>query len=54
MIARTFLLRHCNLSNRVFSENEINVLEKALDFAPIHQKNNEPQLHKDFEEFCRH
>ena len=42
-----------NLSNRVLSENEIKVLEKGLDFAPIQRKVNEPELRKDFEEFCR-
>ena len=35
------------------SEEEIKVLEKGLDFAPIQRKINEPELHKDFEEFCR-
>ena len=33
-----------NLSNRVLSEN--------LDFAPIQRKISEPELRKDFEEFC--
>ena len=42
-----------NLSSRILSENEIKVLEKGLDFAPIKWKINEPELHKDFEEFCR-
>ena len=42
-----------NLSNRVLSENKIKLLEKGLDFAPIHRKINEPELRKDFEEFCR-
>ena len=35
------------------SEEEIKVLEKGLDFAPIQRKINEPELGKDFEEFCR-
>ena len=43
-----------NASNRVLSVNEIKVLEKCLDFAPIQQKINETDLRKDFEEFCRH
>ena len=42
-----------NLSNRVLSENEIKVLEKGLDFAPTQRKIDEPELRKDFEEFCR-
>ena len=28
-------------------------LQKGLDFAPIQRKVNEPELCKDFEEFCR-
>ena len=43
-----------NLSNRVLSDNEIKVLEKGLDFAPIQRKINEPELRSDFGEFCRH
>ena len=30
-----------------------NILEKGLDFAPIQNKINEPELRKDFEEFSR-
>ena len=41
------------LSKKVSSETEINVLEKGLDFAPIQNKINEPELRKDFEEFFR-
>ena len=41
-----------NLSGRVLSESEIKVLEKGLDFAPLQRKVNEPELRKDFEEFC--
>ena len=37
-----------NLSNRVFSDHEIKVLEKGLDFAPIQRKINEPELRSDF------
>ena len=37
-----------NLSNRVLSDNEIKVLEKGLDFAPIQRKINEPELRSDF------
>ena len=42
-----------NLSSRALSEDEIRVLEKGLDFAPIQRKVNEPELRRDFEEFCR-
>ena len=42
-----------NLNNRVLSENEIRVLEKGFDLAPIQRKINEFELRKDFEEFCR-
>ena len=41
-----------NLNQRVLSEDEIKVLEKGLDFAPIHNKVNEPELKKDFYELC--
>ena len=40
------------LSNWIFSECEVKVLEKGLDFAPIQQKMKKPELRKDFEEFC--
>ena len=42
-----------NLSQRVLSEIEIQVLEKGLDFAPIQKSINEPELRKGFEEFSR-
>ena len=42
-----------NLSQRVLSEIEIQVLEKGLDFAPIQKSINEAELRKDFEEFSR-
>ena len=35
------------------SEEELKVLEKGLDLAPIQRKINEPELRKDFEEICR-
>ena len=41
-----------NLSRKVLSESEIGVLEKGLDFAPIQNKSNEPELRRDFEQFC--
>ena len=33
-----------NLTNRVFSDNEIKFLEKGLDFSPTQRKINEPEL----------
>ena len=42
-----------NLSQRVLSKIEIQVLEKGLDFAPIQKSLNEPELRNDFEEFSR-
>ena len=42
-----------NLSSKVLTDTEINILEKGLDFAPIQNKFNQPELRKDFEEFCR-
>ena len=42
-----------NLSHRVLTETEIKVLEKGLDYVPIQKKINEPELRKDFSEFCR-
>ena len=41
------------LSNKVLSDTEIRTLEKGLDFAPIQNKINEPELRRDFKEFCR-
>ena len=42
-----------NLTSKVFTDTEINILEKGLGFAPIQNKINQPELRKDFEEFCR-
>ena len=42
-----------NLSQRVLSEVEIQVLDKRLDFAPIQRSINEPEQRKDFEDFSR-
>ena len=42
-----------NLSHRVLPDAEIRLLEKGQNFAPIQRKINEPELGKDFEEFCR-
>ena len=42
-----------NLSHRVLSDAEVKILDKGLDFALIQRKTNEPELRKDFEEFCR-
>ena len=41
-----------NLSKKVFTKTEIKVLEKGLDYAPVQDKVNEPELRSDFEEFC--
>ena len=41
-----------NLSPKILTETEIKVLEKGLDFAPVQRTLNEPELCKDFEEFC--
>ena len=37
-----------NLSNRVLTDIEIQVLEKGLDFTPIHRKINEPEFRQNF------
>ena len=42
-----------NLSNRALSDAETKVLEKELDYAPIQNKINEPELRNDFNEFCK-
>ena len=42
-----------NLSQRVLSDIEVKVLKKRLDFTPIQKSVNEPELRKDFEDFCR-
>ena len=42
-----------NISQRVLSEIEVQVLKKGLDFAPIQKTKNEPELRKDFEDFSR-
>jgi len=42
-----------NLSKRDLTNTEIKVLDKGLDFAPIQNKINEPELRKDFESFAR-
>ena len=42
-----------NLSRRVLTEIGIKILEKGLDYAPIQNKINEPEVKQDFEEFCR-
>ena len=34
-------------------ETVFKVLEKGLDYAPIQNKINEPELRNDFSEFCR-
>ena len=42
-----------NVSNNVLGDTEIRALEKGLDFAPIQNKVNEPELRRDFKEFCQ-
>ena len=42
-----------NINRRVLSEDEIKVLEKGLNFASNQKKVNQPELKKDFDEFCR-
>ena len=42
-----------NLSRKVLTDSGIKVLEKALDYASIQSKINEPELRNEFEEFCR-
>ena len=42
-----------NLSKKVLTNIEIKVIEKGLDYAPIKNKINEPELRRDFEGFCR-
>ena len=42
-----------NLRRKVLTDTEIRILEKGLDFAPIQNKRNEPELRTDFEELCR-
>ena len=41
-----------SLSEKVLIDIEIEVLEKGLDYPPMQNKINEPELRKDFEEFC--
>ena len=42
-----------NLSRKILSDTEIEILEKGLDHAPIQNKVNEPELREDFYEFSR-
>ena len=42
-----------NVSGRVLSESEIKNLVKELHFAPFQRKVNEPELIRDFVEYCR-
>ena len=37
-----------NLSKKILSDMEIKILEKGLDYAPIQNKINEPELRRDF------
>ena len=42
-----------NLSKKVLSDMEIKIREKGLDYAPIQNKINKPELRRDFEDFPR-
>ena len=42
-----------NLSRKVLSDTEIKILEKSLDYTPIKNKVNEPELRQEFDEFSR-
>ena len=42
-----------SLSENVLTDIEIKVIEEGLDHAPIKSKINEPELRREFEEFCR-
>ena len=37
-----------NLSHDVLTETDIKVFEKGLDYAPIQEEINDPELRKDF------
>ena len=41
-----------NLSKKVLPDMEIKILEKRLDYAPIQNKINKPELRRDFEDFA--
>ena len=41
-----------HLGRKVLTDTEIKVLKKGLDFAPIQRKLNEPELGRDFKDFC--
>ena len=41
-----------NLSHKILAEIQIKVLEKGLDFTPVQRTLYEPELCKDYEEFC--
>ena len=41
------------ICRKVLTHTGIRILEKVLDFTPIQNKINEPELRSSFEEFCR-
>ena len=45
--------KYMHKGEQILSESEIGLLGIGLDFAPIQQKINEPELRRDFQEFCR-
>ena len=48
------MFRHCLQSKQKGGDRARNKnLDKGLDYAPIQNKFNEPELKQDFEEFCR-
>ena len=49
----TFAETVSNLSRKILTDTEIRILEKGLDFSQVQRKFNEPELRRDFEEFCR-
>ena len=42
-----------NTSRRVLTEIKRKIFEKGLDYSPIQNKISEPELKRDFKEFCR-
>ena len=42
-----------NLNRKVLTDTAIRILERGLDFGPIQNKINEPELRSGIEDFCR-
>ena len=47
------MFRHCFQFKKKGVNRNRKILEKGLDYAPIQNKINEPELKQDFEEICR-